>query len=219
MSRNRIRRGTAPLVILGAGGHARVLGEAARALRIPVRAFLDDDEALTGTDVNGVPVAGQLRDWVTFPAGTLFAIGIGTNRLRQTWADTIARGGGRAKTLIHPSAIVAPSATIEEGAYVGPLAVVHVNARAGRHSIINTAAVVDHQCVVADFAHTSANVIMGGKSETGEGSLLGVGCSLLPGVRVGAWSEIGAGSVVTRDMKGGVVAYGVPARIRRPSRS
>ncbi len=78
---------------------------------------------------------------------------------------------------------------------------------------VNTAAVVDHQCQLGDFAHVSANVVLGGGVSVGEGSLVGIGACVLPGVVIGAWSQVGAGAVVTRDVPDGVVAYGVPARV------
>jgi sugar O-acyltransferase (sialic acid O-acetyltransferase NeuD family) len=207
----------APLFILGAGGHGRVLAEAARALNICPAGFLDDAPGRTGDDVNGVKIVGPFSSLVTLPSNAVFALGVGDNRNRMHWAHELARLGRRALTLIHPAAIIASHTTIGEGAYVGPLAVVHVNASIGRHSIVNTATVVDHQCHLGDFAHASANVIMGGASRAGDGSLLGVGSSLLPEVIVGAWTQVGAGSVVTRDLPDNVVAYGVPARVKRPA--
>ncbi|MBP6701968.1 MAG: acetyltransferase [Vicinamibacteria bacterium] len=202
-----------PVYIFGAGGHGRVLAEIARAAGIPLAGFLDEDPSHRGNVVNGLTVVG---DWSTvndLPVGSLFAIGVGSNRERRRVADELARLGRAVTRLIHPSAVVAAHTNVGEGTCVGPLAVIHVNASVGRNCIVNTAAVVDHQCQLGDFAHVSANVVLGGGVSVGEGSLVGIGACVLPGVVIGAWSQVGAGAVVTRDVPDGVVAYGVPARV------
>lgn len=201
------------LYIFGAGGHGRVVAEIARAAGIRVAGFLDENPALWGSAVNGIPVVGDWTAVEELPADSLFALGVGGNLERKRIADELARRGRAVRGLVHPSAVVAAHTDLGEGTCVGPLAVIHVNASVGRHCIVNTAAVVDHQARVGDFAHVSLNVSLGGGASVGEGSLVGTGASVLPGVAIGAWSQVGAGAVVTRDVPDGVVAYGVPARV------
>ncbi|MCS7300843.1 MAG: acetyltransferase, partial [Fimbriimonadales bacterium] len=95
--------------------------------------------------------------------------------------------------------------------------VVQPDARIGRHCIVNTAASVDHDCTIADFVHVAPGARLAGGVKVGEGVLLGVGCCVLPGIQIGAWSVVGAGAVVTEDVPDGVVVVGVPARAIRRS--
>ncbi len=201
--------------VFGSGGHARVVAEGARAMGLQVAGFLDGDHSRHGQSVNGIQVLGGLERVAELSREGVFAMGIGANSARQAVCLEIETNGGWIISILHPTAVVAAHTVIERGAYVGPLAVIHVNAQVGRHAIVNTAAIVDHQCVVGDFAHVSANVILGGGTRVGAGALVGVGVSTLPDVSIGPWSDIGAGSVVTRDIGEGVVAYGVPARTMR----
>jgi sugar O-acyltransferase (sialic acid O-acetyltransferase NeuD family) len=192
-----------------------VVAEGAQAMGLTVLGFLDDDPATRGQSINGIPVMGGTEKVGTLEPDAGFAIGIGSNRTRAKVAAMLEGRQCRTVGVIHPSAVIASHTRIGEGVYIGPLAVVHVNARIGRHCIVNTGAIVDHECAMDNFAHVSANVILGGASRVGEGSLVGVGASVLPTLTIGSWSEVGAGAVVTRDLGDGVVAYGVPARVKR----
>ncbi|MCL4817743.1 MAG: acetyltransferase [Vicinamibacteria bacterium] len=203
-----------PLYILGAGGHGRVVAEAACALGLTVAGILDD--AADRSEVFGIPVLGPLSAVSSLPAGCPLVLAIGDNRRRQALAGALRAQGRSFATLVHPSAVVARHVrSIGEGTYVGPLAVVHADATVGSHAIVNTGAVVEHECVVGDFVHVSVNVTLAGGASVGEGALVGSGATVLPQVAVGAWSTVGAGAVVTRPVDPGVVAWGVPARARR----
>jgi sugar O-acyltransferase (sialic acid O-acetyltransferase NeuD family) len=199
--------------VVGAGGHAKVVIETARAMGADhIAGVLDDDPARIGSEVLGVPVLGTIDVETIQRLGIARAtLAIGSNRVR---AELAARLAGRVAwvTLVHPSAVVAPSARIGKGAVVFAGTVIQPNAVIRRHAIINTGATVDHDCVIGDFAHIAPGVHLAGNVHIGEGAFMGIGSCAIPGARVGDWSTVGAGGVVVDDIPAHAVVKGVPAR-------
>jgi len=198
------------LVVYGAGGHGRVVADAARSAEMEVMGFLDD----------GVPAGEQVLDWrVLGDAGWLqgrhgvsVALGIGANDVRRQVADKLARAGAALATVVHPTAVVSPYAQLGPGVVVFALAVVNVGARVGRGAIVNTGSILEHDVQIGDFAHVASNAALGGAARVGVDSMLGTGAVVLPGRTVGDRSIVGAGAVVSRDVAADVVVAGVPAR-------
>lgn len=199
--------------IIGAGGHAKVVIGTARAMECadPI-GVLDDDPARVGSEVLGVPVLGAIDVETVARLGVERAVlAIGNNRVRAELAARLA-GHVAWATLIHPSAVVAPTAHIGEGAVVFAGAVIQPDAVIGRHAIVNTGATIDHDCVIGDFAHIAPGVHLAGNVHIGEGAFMGIGSCAVPGVRVGNWATVGAGGVVIADVPPSVMVKGVPAR-------
>jgi sugar O-acyltransferase (sialic acid O-acetyltransferase NeuD family) len=199
------------LLLIGGGGHALVVAEAAR---------------LSGWVLNGVyddvddPVVCRMFGLTRL--GTMSSLVGGTVRLAGEWhlalgnlqvrARLMERLGGEAATIIHPRAFVAPSAKVETGAFVGALAVVHTGASIGAHAIINTGAIVEHECEVGSNTHVAPGAVLGGNVRVGAHTLLGLGCRVAPGIAVGRGCVVGAGAVVIRDVPDETRVRGVPAR-------
>lgn len=208
------------LLIIGAGGHGRVVADIAKRQGVyNILGFMDDNQ--TGI-INGVPCLGPIDsvESILQDVGTQsvdVVIGIGSNQIRKEVAlrisKVLSQYGVSYATVVDPSAVVSSHAQLGHGTVVLPNAVVNANAFVGEHVIINTAATVDHDCCVQDFAHLSPGVHLAGDVWVGEGTHLGIGAVVIPGIRIGCWSIIGAGSVVVRDIPDGVTAYGVPCRV------
>lgn len=209
------------LIVIGGGGHAKVVVDAWLAAghapgSVEVR---DDDASRAGRLLEGLqvqvpavpPPAGSTVAGPGTDAG--FHVAVGSNAARRDlWARAVAAGLQPAAVL-HPRAAVARSAVLEPGCFVAAQAVVGPGARVGRGAIINHGAVVDHDCVVGEFAHVAPMASLSGGAQLGAGSLLGSGARILPGIIVGAGASIGAGAVVTTPVGDGRTAVGVPARI------
>jgi sugar O-acyltransferase (sialic acid O-acetyltransferase NeuD family) len=200
--------------VLGGGGHARVVIDAARSSgAFEVVGVLDDRAGSGDASLDGVPVVGPISPEVIAAHGVQQAIiAIGDNAVR---ARIAARLDGLVTwaTVVHARAYVAPSASIEAGSLVCAMAVVQPGTRVGRHAIVNTSASVDHDGAIGDFAHIGPGANLSGTVSVGEGALLGIGSRVIPGRCVGAWSIVGAGATVVRDLPANVTAVGVPAKV------
>ncbi len=197
---------SASLVVVGAGGHAKVVVATARAAGFEIEAVLDDDRSKWGADLLGVPVSGPVDRFSSRPG----VLAVGDNRNRR---DLAARLDLEWATLIHPSAWVDASASLGPGTVVLAGAVIQPEARLGSQVIVNTSASIDHDCALGDFVHVGPGARLAGQVKVGTGALLGVGSSLLPGISVGAWSAVGAGAAVIRDVPPEARVGGVPARV------
>jgi sugar O-acyltransferase (sialic acid O-acetyltransferase NeuD family) len=197
-------------VVVGAGGHAKVVLAALDAAGTPADAVLDDNPTRWGTLLLGVPVLGAVAALASWP-GVRAVLAIGNNRRRKELAETYA--DIEWLTVVHPSAIVHASATLAPGAMVMWRAVVEPDARIGAHTIVNTGAAVCHDAVVGDYAHISVTSTLAGEARVGEGCFIGMNACVIGGAPVGAWTTIGAGASVVRAIPAGVTAVGVPARV------
>jgi sugar O-acyltransferase (sialic acid O-acetyltransferase NeuD family) len=195
------------VVVIGAGGHAKVVIATVRAAGGEVTQVLDDDSARWGERILGVPVDGPVSDDAV--ANRPAVIAVGSNRARQALARRLQANW---ITACHPSAIVHSSVSLGPGTVVFAAAVVQPDAQIGAHAIINTAASVDHDCVLGDFVHVGPGTRLCGGVTIDEGALLGVGVSAAPNVGIGAWSTVGAGAVCVRDVPSDTTVTGVPAR-------
>jgi sugar O-acyltransferase (sialic acid O-acetyltransferase NeuD family) len=201
-----------PVLVIGAGGHAKVVVSTLQAAGFEVVGILDDDSSKHGALVLGVRVEGTLAELGNAPA-RLAVIGIGDNHVRQAVAWRFPAASWA--TVIHPQAFVHPSVKLGAGTVVFAGAVIQPDAVLGAHVIINTRASIDHDCEVGDFVHVGPGVSMSGGVRVGEGALLGIGSAVIPYRKVGKWAKVGGGSVVIHDVQDGATAVGVPAHVVR----
>lgn len=199
------------LALLGAGGHALVVADAAIAGgRTIVGAFDDDAAAALFLHFRGMKRLGGIGAAVSGEAELLLAIGDLAAR-RRLLAAGLARV---AAAVVHPSAVMGHACAVGRGVFVGPRAVVNIAAVIGDHAIVNSGAIVEHECVVGENSHVAPGAVLGGRVMIGTDTLVGLGARVLPGVRIGSGCTIGAGSVVVRDVGDGAVVVGVPGRAR-----
>ena len=204
------------LVIIGAGGHGKVVADAAvitgkwSDIVFLDAAWPDRQECL------GRPIVGsdtQLKDVVACSDAVVVAISDGRRRLAL--CDEVASLNLPLATVVHPSAVISPYARIEPGTVVLARAVINPDAVVGQAAIVNTGALVEHDCVVAAGAHICPGVSLAGGASVGSRSWLGIGSAVRQGIKIGADVTVGAGSVVVKDLPDGVTAFGVPAKIIR----
>jgi UDP-perosamine 4-acetyltransferase len=204
-----------PLVVIGGGGHAKVLLHTL-ALRgeFQVLGYVDprDHGPLSGFKrLGGDEVLPQLAKKRNVAA----AIGVGkvrAGRSRLKVLEGLRELGFALPPVIAVSAVVAGDARLGEATVVLDGAVVQPGCAIGAGAIVNTNATVDHDCVLGDDVHVASGAVLSGGVSVGDGSLVGAGASLVQGVRVGADVTIGAGAAVTRDCLESGTYVGVPAR-------
>jgi acetyltransferase EpsM len=208
------------LVLVGMGGHSKVVRDIALRNGYEVLGHLDDRAPATPRE----DYLGTLADAPNWFAEAEFVIAIGSNASRraivarlQVEARLAEAGEVRFATLIDPSAILGSGVEIGEGTVLMPGAIVNSDAQIGRHAILNTGATVDHDCIIGDYAHVSPGVNLAGGVHVGEAAHVGIGASAIPQVRIGEGAVIGAGAAVIRDIPAHVVAIGVPAKVMKPA--
>lgn len=199
-------------IVVGGGGHAKVVIAAMEAMGEAPDAVLDDNPSRWGTDLLGVPIVGGLAELAAWPEARA-VLAIGNNARRKQIAESHPHVAWI--TVVHPSAIVHRSARLGAGAVVIWRAVIEPDVVVGAHAIINSGAVVCHDSVVGDYAHVSVTSTMAGGARIDEGAFLGMNAGVIGGACVGAWSTVGAGGSVVRDVPARSIAVGVPARVIR----
>jgi len=202
---------TSKTVIIGAGGHAKVIIDILQDAGVPLAGCISANPDIR--DVLGVPVIGGDGELPKlFESGIHSAfIAIGDNRRRRELSRTIRALGFHLVNAISPHAVVARSAKLGQGIAIMPGAVINACARIGDGAIINTGATVDHDCVIGEYAHVAPGCSLAGCVTLGEGAFLGTGSRAIPEVSVGAWTTVGAGGVIIRNLGEHAVAVGVPA--------
>lgn len=198
------------LVLIGAGGHALVVAEAAEMAGFHVLGAYDDAQTASAFRVLRLKSLGPLR---SAPGkGRPFILALGDLKLRRRILDRALPDA--AARILHPKSVVHTSARVGPGVYIGPAAVVHTFAQIGPHAIINSGAIVEHECEVGENTHIAPGAILGGRVRVGPDTLIGMGARVLPGLKIGRGCTIGAGAVVIRDVPDRATFAGVPATKR-----
>jgi UDP-perosamine 4-acetyltransferase len=201
------------VILLGAGGHAKVVIEILEANGETV------DYCVSGTHgpstCAGVSVLeGDEHLFLLHQRGYGRAfVAIGSNASRQRMADVVRRVGFQLINAISPHAVISPSVRLGGGIAVMAGAVINAASVIDDLVIINTGATIDHDCHIGSGAHIGPQCALAGKVTVGEGTFLGTGAKAIPGIQIGRRGTVGAGAVVIRNIPDGAVAVGVPARV------
>lgn len=205
------------LVIVGAGGAGSEAAWIAAQMggALTCIGFLDDNPSRWQTQIDGLPVLGGTvrATSVLDPKTDVLHVAIGKPTVRRRIVTTLALDGFRFATLIHPTAVIADTATLGVGVMVGPLSVVAPYAAVGDHVAINSHVGVGHHSIVGAYATLSPGVRISGYSRIGQGVFLGSNAVILPKLEIGDGATIAANSMVVRRVAPLYTVMGVPARI------
>lgn len=205
-----------PVIIIGAGGHAKVLVDALRCSGRAVLGLVDANPTLHGTSVLGAPVMGGddlMASYSMVDVELANAIGsVESTAARQRIFERFKSYGYTFVRIIHPSATVAGDAVLDEGVQVMAGAVVQVGAAIAKDAIVNTGATVDHDCRIGAHVHLAPGVVLSGGVSVGDGTHIGTGATVVEGARIGAGCLVAAGAVVVGDVAPKMRVAGVPAR-------
>ena len=200
------------IILIGGGGHAKVMLDAAQCAGIDIHGFVDDDPGAPITKLRGCPAYVGVFDKVTSHTNCEPILAVGDLLLRGELIDRLV-GAGFASPIVHPSAVVSASAGIALGGFVGPGAVVNAHAKICSHAIVNSGAIIEHDVRVGINAHVGPGSVLGGGVVVGDHTLVGIGATVLPGVKIGRGCIVGGGAVVVEDVEDGATVVGVPARV------
>jgi len=203
------------LVMHGTGGHAKVVADVARACGYRIAAFVDPftkDTEFCGVRIVKTPAAAR-----ELAPDAEYFVAVGDNTVRQRIVGEVSAAWHQVKfaTLIHPSAVVSPSASVDVGTVMMAGVVVNADSRIGCHTILNTRSSLDHDSTMADFSSLAPNVCTGGRVYIGQRSAISIGAILRHTVRIGDDVVVGAASYVHKSIESNTVAYGTPAKIVR----
>lgn len=199
-------------LIIGAGGHGKVIADMMLRQGMQVIGFVDDDPSTIGHSILNLPVLGKTLQWRDFaPDGMVVAVG--NNTIRQKIIERLEQDTSPPWiTVIHPNAVIANSVQIGEGTVILAGAVINVDTRVGKHSIINSGATVDHDGRIGNFVHIAPGVNLAGGVSIGKGTLMGIGSHAIPYSTIGEWVTVGAGATVIDDIADKLTVIGTPAR-------
>ncbi|EIT86537.1 hypothetical protein A374_03164 [Fictibacillus macauensis ZFHKF-1] len=200
------------IILIGKGGHSKVIKD-----MIDLQPSLEivgylDQKYPTASWQDGV-FYGPMTAASSFTEDVKFVIAVGDNQIRKRIYIDLKMKENRFATIIHPTAIISPSAKIGYGTVIMASVVIQADAIIGAHTIINTAAVIEHDNVIANYAHISPQATLTGTVSIEEGVHIGAGAIVIPGIHIGAWSIIGAGATVIHNLPSLCTAVGVPARL------
>lgn len=205
-----------PVIIIGAGGHAKVLIEALRLSSTPILGIVDAGNEKRGANLSSVPVIGDDNEVLKYRADEIILVnGIGSvkqpERRREVFHRFKNMGYGFA-SVVHPSAVIASDVALSEGVQIMAGSIVQPGCVIGANAVINTRASVDHDCSIGDNVHLAPGVTVSGNVRIGSGTHVGTGSAVIQGITIGENSVIGAGAAVIKDIPGNAVFMGVPAR-------
>jgi acetyltransferase EpsM len=207
------------VAIACAGLHAGVLIETLELSGISGITLFDDAPSLSGSPRHGKIIDGTLADLEScFREGRIDSAMIGTANVRHLDVrrrifDRLQQLGLPFATAVHPTAFISPSASLGEGSFVGPMAVVHSRGFVGRNVCIYSGATVDHDNRIEDDVFLGPGVHTAGEVTIEAGAYLGPGAVVTSGCRIGRGSVIGAGAVVLTDIPPRSFAFGTPATV------
>ena len=194
------------LIIIGAGGHGRVVRDIAVKTGYNQVDFLDD------ADQCSVPTIGRVADHIKYLDSADFFVAIGNNRVRERLQEEIQQSGASIATLVHPCAVIDPTVKIGIGTVVMAGAVINADAVIGEGVIINTCSSVDHDCVVQAYCHVAVGAHLCGTVTLGQRTFVCAGATVINNISICADCMIGAGAAVVSNLVQPGTYLGVPAR-------
>lgn len=195
------------IILQGGGEHARVVLDCLLTSGQPVVGLFDPKYQ---GELMGIPQRGEYNPKLETEAHAIVAIG--DNQTRKRVAQLTQHPFTNA---IHTSCIISSTIIMGVGNMILHGSIIQAQTKVGNHTIVNTGAQVDHDCIIGDFVHLAPGCILCGTVEIGEGAFIGAGTVVLPGKKIGAWATVGAGSVVVNDIPDYAVAFGNPASVTR----
>jgi sugar O-acyltransferase (sialic acid O-acetyltransferase NeuD family) len=206
----KIRKCNNKLLIIGAGGHGRVVADIALKMnRWQQLAFLDDDENIKSS--MNIDIVGKLCDAFTHTSDCDIFVAIGNNKTREKIQGQLEALGANIPKLIHPSAVIGEKVEIGSGTVIMAGVVINCCSKIGKSCIINTGSTIDHDNIIEEYVHISPGVHLGGTVSIGKSSWIGIGATISNNVNITSRCIVGAGAVVIKDITEVRTYVGVPA--------
>ncbi|HEY8035321.1 MAG TPA: acetyltransferase [Methylobacter sp.] len=213
---------TKPVIVLGGGGHAKVLIDILRRLNCPLLGIVDPNLSV-GCVLHGLNVLGV--DGVVFDYSKEevdLVNGVGSlpkdKGLRASLFNTFNAKGYRFKTLVDPTAFIAADVELSDGVQVMAGVIIQAGTEIAENTIVNSGAIVEHDCRIGQHVHIAPGAVLSGTVKVSDYVHIGTGANIIQGISIGSNSIIGAGSVITQDIAGNQIVYPPRSQIRSISR-
>lgn len=198
------------VVIIGASGHGKVIADIILKSGDSIQGFLDDNKEL-GDSFIGYPILGNVRDYKKY-LDCKFIIAIGNADIRERIVNKLS--DAKWYTAIHPTAVISLiGVKIGEGTVIMANSVINSCSCIGKHCILNTSSVIEHDNQVDDFVHTSVASSLAGSVKVGKKTWIGTGATVSNNITICEECYIGAGAVVVKDINKKGTYVGVPAKM------
>ncbi len=205
-----------PAIVIGAGGHAKVVIDTLLASSAEIIGATDSNPEKIDTRILGVPVIGTDEVILRYKPEQIYLVNgmgsVGLPTIRTGIFNYFKNLGYSFITVMHPSAVVASEVILAEGAQIMAGAIIQPGCHIGLNSIINTGTSVDHDCFIGSHVHLAPRATLSGSVQIGDGVHIGTGAVLIQGVEIGKNSVVGAGAVVVKNVPENTKVIGVPAR-------
>jgi len=202
------------LLIIGSGGHARVVAETACAEGWRVLGFVDNTHVL-GELINDMQVLGDDELWRSedYHINGQIIVALGDQLLRRSLSLEVLEKYGQLATVVHPSAVISQTAKLGSGVVVNANVVINANVKLGQFCILNTACVIEHDCDLGDGVQVGPSAVLAGNVKCAEDAFIGAGATIIPNVKIGARAVIGAGASIIEDVPADTTVVGVPGKL------
>ncbi|MCJ8341348.1 MAG: acetyltransferase [Cetobacterium sp.] len=197
------------IIIIGSGGHAKVIIDILERSNKKIYGILDDDLNKKELKVLGYSILGTTKDIEQYKQNYSFIIGIGNNTIRKKIA--IENKDLNYEQAIDPSAIISKNIKIGTGTVIMPGVIINIDSKIGNHCIINTGAIIEHDNIIEDYVHISPGVSLGGTVKIGETTHVGIGSKVINNIEIKGNVKVGAGAVVINNIQENILVIGVPA--------
>jgi acetyltransferase EpsM len=201
-----------PIFIFGSGAQGRVVRDIV-AVQYPnaIVYFVDDNTALFGTFINDTEVI-SVSTMLSLSSQPYLHIAIGNPNVREHLVKRFEAESVCFLSVIHPSAVIAPTAKVEPGSVISAGCIINTNAVIAAHCLINTGVIVEHDCTIEAYVSLSPGSLIGGRVQIGTKAFIASRAVVLARVQIGAGAIIGMGALVMKDVENNTMHYGSPAK-------
>ncbi|KJU81366.1 Sialic acid O-acyltransferase, NeuD [Candidatus Magnetobacterium bavaricum] len=206
------------IVIIGGGGHAKVLIDIIFTSKNYEILGIIDSQVNESSEVCGIPVIGNDGMLQGLYAKGVKNVGIGVgsvrdNNKRKNLYIKVKQTGFFTPTLIHPRSIVSTRTQISDGVQIMAGVIIGSDSFIGNNTIINTGAIIEHDCIINSHVHICSGAVISGGCKIEEGAFIGAGSIMIQGLKIGVNAVVAAGAVVIKDVPANSQVAGVPAKI------
>lgn len=198
------------LVMIGAGGHAKVCYDIAQKMNKWNEIIILDDNL----ENDYFEISDSISEFGNYIDNSDFFVAIGDNDIRESITDNLLILKASITSLIHPKAVITSNIEVGKGTVVMAGVVINSGARIGEGCIINTSSSIDHDSIIDDFVHVSPGTILSGTVIIGKNTWIGAGTVVSNNISIESYIVVGAGAVVVNNLKERGTYYGVPARMK-----